>query len=523
MSKEGVLSVNTSGAAVIETLSSEGGPHTPPMGHNFNFSGSIAGGSAANGAIEFITPGGPGAATDGQMDAVVRTDGVTIHINASNDLEVIGGVFSEKFTVDAFTAPGTNPVVPDGGGNVNITGAQVAAGTTTNVIRTDSLAANSYTIEIQRSQAVASSTIGDNGVSHFDSASFNVDANGFVTLTGGSAIETIDGDTGSISGTTVTIFANQATLNSGSSVSFDNTGTISTLNVTDLSGNTIVGNNAGTLTAAALNANNTGFGTSVLHSLDAATGHGNFNSAFGYAALFSNIVGDYCCAFGNGCASSFDDSHLTAFGTNAFNSATSGDFNTGIGYAIFNQLLTGSYNFGAGGSNVGTNYTGAESSNILIMNAGVLGESHVMRLGTQGAGNGQINSTFIAGIVGVTVANQQPVVINSATGEMGVGSGSFAVSYTNVTFGMSPYTVLATDQYISCDTSGGAITLNFPNAPTANQTWVVKDRTGNSATNNVTITTPGGVVTFDGGTTLLLNTAYAAVNLLFNGTSYEVY
>jgi len=48
MSKEGVLSVNTSGAAVIETLSSEGGPHTPPMGHNFNFSGSIAGGSAAN-------------------------------------------------------------------------------------------------------------------------------------------------------------------------------------------------------------------------------------------------------------------------------------------------------------------------------------------------------------------------------------------------------------------------------------------------------------------------------------------
>jgi len=197
MSKEGVLSVNSSGAAVIETLSSEGGPHTPPMGHNFNFSGSIAGGSAANGAIEFITPGGPGAATDGQMDAVVRTDGVTIDINASNELHVIGGVFSEEFTVDAHTAPGTNPVVPDGGGNVNITGGQVAAGTTANVIRTDSLAANSYTIEVQRSQAAGVSTIGDNGVSHFNSSMFSVDGNGFVSLSGGGqAIDSIGVQTG---------------------------------------------------------------------------------------------------------------------------------------------------------------------------------------------------------------------------------------------------------------------------------------------------------------------------------------
>lgn len=182
MSQQGVLSVNTSGAAVVETLSSEGGPATPPNGHNFNFSGSVAGGSATNGAIHFTTPGGPGAATNGQMDANVLVDNTTIQINGSNQLHVIGGVFSEKFTVDAFTAPGTNPVVPSGAGNINVTGGQVAAGTTANVIRTDSLAANTYTIEIQRSQAVASTTIGDNGVSHFNSASFTVDANGFVSL-----------------------------------------------------------------------------------------------------------------------------------------------------------------------------------------------------------------------------------------------------------------------------------------------------------------------------------------------------
>lgn len=82
--------------------------------------------------------------------------------------------------VDTSTSPGTNPVTPDDDGQINVTGGQVAAGTTANVIRTDSLADHEYTIQIQRSQAVASSTVGDNGVCHFSSTDFNVDANGFV-------------------------------------------------------------------------------------------------------------------------------------------------------------------------------------------------------------------------------------------------------------------------------------------------------------------------------------------------------
>ena len=92
MSQEGVLNHTGGGSGVILTLSSEGGPPTPPSSNNFNFSGSLAGGSAANGAIHFITPGGPGAATDGQMDANVLVDGVTIDINASNQLHVVGSL-----------------------------------------------------------------------------------------------------------------------------------------------------------------------------------------------------------------------------------------------------------------------------------------------------------------------------------------------------------------------------------------------------------------------------------------------
>jgi hypothetical protein len=93
-----------------------------------------------------------------------------------------GGQAIDSVAVDANTAPGTNPVVPTALGLITVTGGQVAAGTTTNVIRTISLAANTYTVQIQRSSAQATTTIGANGVSHFNSNQFSVDANGFVSL-----------------------------------------------------------------------------------------------------------------------------------------------------------------------------------------------------------------------------------------------------------------------------------------------------------------------------------------------------
>ncbi len=109
-----------------------------------------------------------------------------------------GGQAIDQINVDAHTAPGTDPVIPDGAGQITVTGAQVAAGTVgANVIRTDSLAANTYTIEVQRSAAVGISASANNGVSHFNSANFAVDGNGFVSLLGGGeAIDTITGDVG---------------------------------------------------------------------------------------------------------------------------------------------------------------------------------------------------------------------------------------------------------------------------------------------------------------------------------------
>ena len=94
--------------------------------------------------------------------------------------------------------------------------------------------------------------------------------------------------------------------------------------------------------------------------------------------------------------------------------------------------------------------------------------------------------------------------------------------YTNVA--SSPYTVLATDAYISVDCSGIPITLNFPNAPTSKQTWVVKDRTGSANVNHITINTPGGTVTFDGSNTYTLDDMYESIQIIANpGGNYEIY
>lgn len=109
------------------------------------------------------------------------------------------GTAIDSINVDANTPPGTDPVAPDINGLITITGAQVATGTVgANVIRTDSLAANSLTLEIQRSTAVAAPDSTKNGVAHFNSSHFSVDASGFVGLTGGG--QAIDSFTTTVGG-----------------------------------------------------------------------------------------------------------------------------------------------------------------------------------------------------------------------------------------------------------------------------------------------------------------------------------
>lgn len=91
---------------------------------------------------------------------------------------------------------GTSPVLPNSiTGLITLSGAVVAAGT--NPIRSDGTGPTTATIEVQISQAIASTNAANIGLSAFNSAHFSVDANGFVSLLGGGqAIDSLTPNSG---------------------------------------------------------------------------------------------------------------------------------------------------------------------------------------------------------------------------------------------------------------------------------------------------------------------------------------
>ena len=181
----------------------------------------------------------------------------------------------------------------------------------------------------------------------------------------GSGITTIDGDSGSISGSSVSLLANSGSANCGSSVSFTAaSATELDLIVTDSSSNTIIGFEAGN----------------------------------------PSITGNaFAC---------------TGFGTGALGTLIGGTSNVAIGGASLYALQNGRNNI-ATGNDAGLQYTSNESSNIVISNLGTTGDFNTIRIGTQGSGNGQQDTCYIAGITGVTTANSNYVTVDTTTGQLG--------------------------------------------------------------------------------------------------------
>jgi hypothetical protein len=181
-------------------------------------------------------------------------------------------------------------------------------------------------------------------------------------------IVTINGDSGSITGSTVSI---KATSKCGITTSFANSGTDSVLNLTDsaASANTLLG----------LSAGKSGYS-------------GSFNTGVGQGTLGSITSASANTSLGVGCLSRL----------------TTGQFNVAIGRPLSTE-----------GS--GRGYTSSETSNILINNIGTTGESNALRIGiSTGTGAGQLNKAFIHGINGVTTSNTKMVTIDSSTSQMGV-------------------------------------------------------------------------------------------------------
>lgn len=153
-----------------------------------------ANGLATNGQIWIGSTALNAGGTHINVGAITST---TLSVGYSSPNIIInspGGVASSSFDVQANTAPGTDPVVPTAGGLVVVNGAAVANHSV--VLETRSRAANAYNIEVQYGTSAAATDATKSGVSHFNSAQFTVDANGFVSTSGTGIPNTITGDSG---------------------------------------------------------------------------------------------------------------------------------------------------------------------------------------------------------------------------------------------------------------------------------------------------------------------------------------
>lgn len=235
----------------------------------------------------------------------------------------------------------------------------------------------------------------------------------------------IDGDAGGISDVnsgdniTVNTVATVATVNLNKSISQPVTNAAGTEGLYSLGGdrflhnygadNTFLGSLAGNLTLVGAT-NNVAIGGSAGSALE-----DGFNNVFlGFESGSSNTDGE----------------------TNIFLGLQSGLLNTvgnenlAIGALALSGSAVSNKNLVIGNSS-GINYLTTEANNVLISSEGVTGDANVLRIGTDGTGDYEVDSAYVAGIYARTVdAMTQQVVIIDSTGKLGsiVGGGGGTIT-----------------------------------------------------------------------------------------------
>src|SRR6266581_344066 len=156
---------------------------------------------------------------------------------------------------------------------------------------------------------------------------------------------------------------------------------------------------------------------------------GNSNTGEGWRALFQNTTGDRNTASGRAALiSNTTGFENTATGFAALDSNSTGALNTANGTgALVNS--TGDLNIALGfgaGVNLATG-----NNNIDIGNVGAAMEANIIRIGAEvavrdpfGVIHPAHTATYIAGISGVSLPGGTPVVIDVASGQLGIGATS---------------------------------------------------------------------------------------------------
>jgi len=177
--------------------------------------------------------------------------------------------------------------------------------------------------------------------------------------------------------------------------------------------NTAIGRTA--LAHATIGNNNTGVGSYSLYELTT----GDNNTASGYQSGQSISTGNNNTLIGwNSGRLLTTTSNNTSLGSAALVNCI-GSNNTSIGYGSGATFTTGSYNVILGDL-AGVSLTVADSSNIIIGQSAFAGDSHRIRIGAQGGGDGQQNQAYVAGITATpTIGVGAEVVLVDANGQLG--------------------------------------------------------------------------------------------------------
>jgi hypothetical protein len=412
MSQSGIISISSGGGAVTSItgtapITANGVSGTPETG-------------AVTVAATLATTSAVGVASFNSADFTV---------NGSGQVSLTGGAV---ITVDADSGSATpsSGTITISGGSTGLT--TTASGSTVDVTGTLNVAHGgtgdaSFT-------AYAPVCGGTTTTGALQSAATGIGTSGYVlTSTGssslpswqaaaGGGITTIDGNSGSVTGSTVHITT--GTSNTQGTALFTGSSATLTLTFTSTNGreNTGIGHNC--ITSPGTSDFLTGFGSGALQNATTGT---NSVCAFGYQALnaLSGSGASSMDAFGANVLQSYQgQGNQAAFGGGTFSSLTGDNTgngsNSAFGSDTANNLLTGEFGCYFG-FNAGGNYSGSESSNICIgyRAAGTTGENNVLRIGNgTGTGNGNLNASYISGITGIGVTGS--AVLVSSSNQLGV-------------------------------------------------------------------------------------------------------
>jgi hypothetical protein len=181
--------------------------------------------------------------------------------------------------------------------------------------------------------------------------------------------------------------------------------------------NTFLGAEAGNLGLTVGSAiQNVGIGNEALHDVTS----GSTNCAMGDWALHVCTTSSGNVALGRhalvAITTAPTDGRNVAVGSSCMALATTAERNVAVGSTAL-AITTGVRNIVLG-YGAGTSLVGAESSNIIIGSTGTAGDANTIRIGTQGAGVGQQDKTYVAGVYQASSGATKEMVYIDSTGKL---------------------------------------------------------------------------------------------------------